>query len=95
MLPFIEFVDGLMQNIIYDTMQSEEGGRFYREQNRNMIITVGQDFPNEIPDNFIWMTYNQIHTFMRFSNYVNIQARSLLSAMRASDEKTINIVIFD
>lgn len=88
MLPFIEFVDGLMpRNIIYDTMQSEEGGRFYREQNRNMIITVGQDFPNEIPDNFIWMTYNQIHTFMRFSNYVNIQARSLLSAMRASDEK--------
>ncbi len=88
MLPFIEYVDGSMPSkIIYDAMQSEEGGRFYREQNRNMIVTVGQDFPNAIPDNFIWMTYNQIHTFMRFSNYVNIQARSLLSAIRAFDEK--------
>ena len=45
MLPFIEYVDGSMpSNIIYDTMQSEEGGRFYREQNRNMIITVGRRF---------------------------------------------------
>ncbi len=88
MLPFIEYVDGSMpSNIIYDTMQSEEGGRFYREQNRNMIITVDQDFPNAVPDNFIWMTYDQIHTFMKFSNYVNIQARSLLSAVSTSDEK--------
>jgi hypothetical protein len=28
------------------------------------------------------MTLNQLNTFIRFNNYVNIQARSLLSTLR-------------
>jgi oxidase EvaA len=69
------------KNIIFDAIQSEEGGRFYREQNRNMIVLADDKFPNKLPDNFIWMTLNQLLFFNRFNNYLNIQARSLLAAI--------------
>ena len=67
--------------IFLDAMQSEEGGRFFREQNRNMIIIAGEDFSLELPENFIWMTLNQLQTFLKFNNYLNIQARSLIAAI--------------
>ena len=93
-LPFLDLVlEVSKENIIYDTMQSEEGGRFYREENRNLIIQVDEDFETDLPDRYIWMTYNQLHDFMIFNNYLNIQARSLLSAIREYLVKSVNIGI--
>ena len=69
------------ERVIYDVLQSEEGGRFYREQNRNMIVVAGDDFPKELPERYRWMTLGQIYRFLKFNNYINIQARSLLSAL--------------
>lgn len=81
--PFLEYVLGVpAERIRYSALQSEEGGRFYLEQNRNMIIEAEEEFPIEVPENYIWMTLNQLNTFIRFNNYVNIQARSLLSTIR-------------
>ena len=38
-LPFLQFVlNAPASHCWVDSMQSEEGGRFYREQNRNMIV---------------------------------------------------------
>jgi oxidase EvaA len=68
--------------VIHDTLQSEEGGRFYREQNRYQILLADDDFAAEtLPPNYAWMTLGQIREFLRFNNYLNIQARSLLSAL--------------
>jgi oxidase EvaA len=67
--------------IRYSTLQSEEGGRFYREQNKNLIIEVDSAMPRELPDNYIWMTLKQLKEFIRFNNYLNIQARSLLASI--------------
>ena len=47
-----------------------------------MIIEVGDDFDATVPDKYIWMTLNQIKTFIKFNNYLNIQSRSLLSALK-------------
>ncbi len=69
------------EQVIFDTLQSEEGGRFYREQNRNIMVEAGDDFPLEVPEHFTWMTLRQIYEFLRFNNYLNIQARSLISAL--------------
>ena len=81
-LPFLEYVLNAKQDqIIFDTLQSEEGGRFFREQNRNMIVIGKEDIPIELPDNHIWMTLNQLYTFLKFNNYLNIQARSLIAAI--------------
>lgn len=67
--------------VIFDAHQSEEGGRFYREQNRNMLVVADDEFPLECGENYRWMTLNQIKQFIRFNNYLNVQARSLLSAI--------------
>lgn len=82
MPPFTEYIlKAVKSQIIFDTLQSEEGGRFYKEQNRNIMIEVGDDFPTEVPSRYTWMTLRQIYKFLRFNNYLNIQARSLISAI--------------
>lgn len=81
-LPFLDYVlNAKPKQIFYDALQSEEGGRFYREQNRNMIVIAGDEIPVELPENYIWMTLNQLYTFLKFNNYLNIQARSLIAAI--------------
>jgi oxidase EvaA len=81
-LPFLEYVlSADKTKIMFDTLQSEEGGRFYKEQNRNMIIFGGDEISNDLPDNYIWMTLNQLKSFIKYNNYLNIQARSLLAAL--------------
>ena len=74
-------VNAKKEQIIFDVLQSEEGGRFYKEQNRNMMIEAGDDFPLEVPERFTWMSLRQIYEFLRFNNFLNIQARSLISAL--------------
>jgi len=81
-LPFLEYVlNAKPEQIVFDTLQSEEGGRFYREQNRNMIVIANDDLSDDLPEHFIWMTLHQLFTFLKFNNYLNIQARSLISAI--------------
>ena len=81
-LPFLEYVlKAPKEKVLFDTLQSEEGGRFYKEQNRNMLVLAGDEVPLELPDNYIWMTINQLQTFIQFNNYINIQARTLLAAI--------------
>ncbi|MEI2418841.1 NDP-hexose 2,3-dehydratase family protein [Arthrospira platensis SPKY2] len=67
------------QQVKFNTIQSEEGGRFFRESNRNIIVEVGDDFSLDVPINFNWLSMGQLKNLIRFNNYVNIQARSLLS----------------
>lgn len=69
------------EQVLYDTLQSEEGGRFYKEQNRNMIVEVDNEFPIDVPERYTWMTLEQIYQFLRFNNYLNIQSRSLIAAL--------------
>lgn len=80
-----EFYDYVMNattgQILIDALQSEEGGRFYHEQNRNMIVEADDEFSLELPPRYTWMTLRQIYKFLRFNNYLNIQARSLISAL--------------
>lgn len=81
-LPFLHYVLNVSKEKIYfDTLQSEEGGRFYKEQNRNMIIIAGDEISVELPENFIWMTLNQLYVFIKFNNYLNIQARNLIATI--------------
>ncbi len=74
-----DFLHDNGHSIIHRSLQSEEGGRFYKEQNLNMIIEVTDSFPNDLPPNYFWMTYSQLLMFMKFNNYLNIATRSLIS----------------
>lgn len=82
-IPFInDILNASEKNILFRSYQSEEGGRFYREQNLNIIVEVSDDFSIIVPENYCWMSLNQLFTFIKFNNYLNIQARSLLSCIR-------------
>tara|TARA_B110000967_G_scaffold164286_1_gene171551 strand:- start:3190 stop:4629 length:1440 start_codon:yes stop_codon:yes gene_type:complete len=81
-IPFLkEVLIANNEQVIFDTLQSEEGGRFYREQNRNIIVKMNDDFSVEVPENYTWLTLNQLKKFIVFNNFVNIQARSLVAAL--------------
>ena len=73
------FLSKKYKKLLLDVMQSEEGGRFYQEQNRNIIVEVGDDFSLELPENYTWLSYSQMMTLMQFNNYLNVQARSLMA----------------
>ncbi len=84
-LPFLKYIlNAPKKQIIFDTLQSEEGGRFYKEQNRNVLVYAGDEIPILLPENYIWMTLNQLQTFIKYNNYINIQARSLLASLSIS-----------
>jgi len=80
------FVDDFLrgsciEKVVFDTRQSEEGGRFYHEQNRNVVALVNDEIPSQPPENFLWLTLGQIKEFLRYNNYLNIQVRSLIAAL--------------
>jgi dTDP-4-dehydro-6-deoxy-alpha-D-glucopyranose 2,3-dehydratase len=81
----VKYIDEVLHapadRVLFDSMQSEDGGRFFHEQNRNMIVEVGDDFPLDVGGNYCWMTLSQMLRFIEFNNYLNIGARSLISAI--------------
>ena len=82
-IPFLDYVLNISNDkIIYSTLQSEEGGRFYKEQNRNIIIFDNDIEHVNLPNHYIWMTLSQVFYFIKFNNFFNIQARSLISSIQ-------------
>lgn len=80
--PFTDYVlNAKPEQVVFDTLQSEEGGRFYHEQNRNMLVIADEDFDLDVPATYCWMALGQINNFLLYNNYINIQARSLIAAI--------------
>ena len=78
---FLEQLDK-KRNVLFDNLLSEEGGRFYHEQNRNVIIEI--DSSEEIaslPDGYFWVDYATINHMIQFNNVVNIQLRNIMALM--------------
>lgn len=81
-VPYIsDVLNAAERDIWFKSYQSEEGGRFFKEQNLNMIVEVYSDFNEDVPENYCWMTLNQLSSFVVYNNYLNIAARSLLASI--------------
>ncbi|MEV5432410.1 NDP-hexose 2,3-dehydratase family protein [Streptomyces sp. NPDC052701] len=65
-----------------DVLLSEEGGRFLHAQSHYLIIEVPSGFP-AVSDEFRWVTPCQLDELLRYSHHVNVQARTLIAALRA------------
>ena len=77
-----DFINGkLAGTVVLDVKQSEEGGRFFREQNRNVVYELDESVDLPAKADFMWLTMPQMKEFLRFNNYLNIQVRSLISAL--------------
>jgi dTDP-4-dehydro-6-deoxy-alpha-D-glucopyranose 2,3-dehydratase len=78
---FLElFLTAAPHRIRYSTIQSEEGGRFHRFQNRYMIVELSPNDYIDVPDHFVWMTLAQAMALLKHG-YFNIEARNLLACM--------------
>lgn len=75
------FISKLNQNcnVVADTILSEEGGRFYQEENRNSIIFVDKNEIKDIPNGYVWSDYGTLNILTQVNNCLNIQLRNLLS----------------
>lgn len=71
------------KNIILDVLLSEEGGRFYHEQNRNIIIEVDDEF--NISVNYIFVSLGTLKSLIKTTQLVNIQLRNLISLINIFD----------
>ena len=67
------------EGVKVDVVLSEEGGRFYHEQNRNVIIYIDEDELPEVPDGYIWTDYAALGYMVQINNCLNIQLRNLMS----------------
>ena len=66
------------KNIIYDNILSDEGGRFYQCQIRYMISKLLYPDSIKIPNNYIWISHNQIVDMIR-DQKLDIEARLLFA----------------
>ncbi len=67
--------------VLIDRILSEEGGRFYQEENRNVIIQVDKDEIKELPRGYVWSDYGTLNILTQINNCLNIQLRNLLTLM--------------
>jgi oxidase EvaA len=47
-----------------------------------MVIKVDENFSDKLPPNYTWMTLGQLNSFLKYNNFVNIQARSILASLQ-------------
>lgn len=71
------------EGILFDSLFSEEGGRFYHEQNRNVIMQIDYIDPDVLPEGYFWMSYSSLNGLVQINNCLNIQLRNLLSIIDA------------
>lgn len=60
---------------------SEEGGRFYHEQNKNIIIKVMPEQIRALSEGYFWLDYKTLNQMVQYNNVLNIQLRNLLSLL--------------
>ena len=70
------------EGILNKVVLSEEGGRFYHEQNNNIILEVTTEDLPKIPDDYIWADYATLNYLVQVNNCLNIQLRNLLSLIK-------------
>lgn len=81
-VPFLE--EALTEDsarVRFDTVLSEEGGRFYHAQTRYRVIELPPDFPMDVPSGYRWLTARQLMSLVQRGHHVNIEARSLLACL--------------
>ena len=71
------------QGIIFDQLLSEEGGRFYHEQNRNILIRIPHEQLPSLPEGYFLLDYYTLNQLTQINNILNIQLRNLLALLEA------------
>ena len=83
-LPFLDALrTAPAERIRYDTMLSEEGGRFYHARTRYLVVETEEEVDLDDHPDHRWLPLHQLVGLLRHSHYVNVQARSLVACMHS------------
>lgn len=80
--PMERFLQPGQAEVLCDVLLSEEGGRFYHEQNRNLILRTTREQIGELPKGYFLLDYQTLNRLCQVNNCLNIQLRNLLSLLR-------------
>ena len=69
------------ERVRFDCAQSEEGGRFFHDANRYVVVEPPGAAALALPRNFAWMSLGQIKYLMQYANVFNVEARSLVACL--------------
>ena len=62
--------------ILFNRLLSEEGGRFYHKQNKNIVLEVKKTVSIIEKNNYIWISHNQMVDLIK-KGIISIEARNL------------------
>jgi oxidase EvaA len=79
--PLVEYLTSTASQVRLKSVQSEDGGRFYRADTTHLVIEIPEDHPIDVPDNYRWMTLGLLNRLTHFGYYVNVEARSLMACL--------------
>ncbi len=77
------FTEPGLARVLLDQLQPEQGARFLRKRNRNMVVAVDHEVP--VHEDFCWLTLGQIKALLAHDNIVNMDARTVVSLIPMSD----------
>lgn len=70
-------------HVRFDAVLPEEGGRFYRRDNRYVIVEAGEGFDPGETDTLRWATLGQLKNLLTYGTYVNVEARTLIACLQS------------
>lgn len=76
---FAEFLHPRQLHLIAESMQSEEGARFFRECHRHRILELPTGISLDLPAQYRWVSETELHFLLTLGGYVNSCARSVLA----------------
>jgi len=78
---FEEFYKPGKFRVILQSLQSEEGARFYNEAHLHRILSLPESEQLTIPDDFRWIAQSDLDFLINLGDTVNSCARSIISLM--------------
>jgi len=78
---FDEFVSPSQFPVILESRQSEEGGRFYKEDHVHRVLLLPDTVTLNVPPDYRWLSLAQVRFFLHMGEQVNYCARSILACL--------------
>jgi oxidase EvaA len=79
------FVNKNNGKLLYKTIQSDEGGRFYKSQICYSVFQLFDNYNLKISENYIWISHNQMINLIK-NKYFDIEARILFACFNLYNE---------
>ena len=71
---------------LFDNIMSDEGGRFYHCEIRNLVLLLNVNFSLKLPSDYIWISQNQMINFIK-KKKIDIEARLLFGCLNIKNLK--------